>query len=636
MKLTRKLRENSRVLILIVMAMLLVVFLIQDVIHTFGTADTGTNEPVAQVFGRTVRLVDLDGADQALSIAAGLRISLPPVNADNQLDARLGRYLLMAEAEQLGIRVPREQVVQMLEANQVPGAYLENLRDRTHMSLDAIYDAIGRVVAARNLFGYQLEAAVGESLPRMEQLYQQQNQNASVELSVIDDKALLRHVGEPTEEQLVEHFEKYKDKAPAHSESELAFGYRIPDRVRVEILTVDPAEIQTKVRISKREAQAFYDSNRQRYMKSVEGPSPEADAGAAPPQIQMTFEEAEPRVREDARAAKAIEEAQRLVNEMYDECRRGFDANAATEPSAGLFAAVAAKYAGRGAVARRELGPLDQTSLRREPGIGRAQATVARQTVGAADLAFRVVGLVQPAGEDDVSVLKVNEPAPVLIEMRPDAEGQPRPYQAYLMRVTQALPAGPPDSLEEVRDQVTADWKLARAHELAGEHARALADAARRDGLKAAVEAATQLKELLTPPAESEPATPGPASPAALLGPTTPPNFRRQGTPIPNVGLAPELSEKVFAIATQPAGESGRRVVCAPVAKNFKWVVAELREIQPMYLGDFDAKRATLQRSRQFNQQLEFMQEWGDFDNICARTGMVSLLPKSAGEPEPQ
>lgn len=636
MKLTRKLRENSRVLILIVMAMLLVVFLIQDVIHTIGTGDTGTNEPVAQVFGRTVRLVDLDGADQALSIAAGLRISLPPVNADNQLDMRLGRYLLIAEAEHLGIRVPREQVVQMLEANQVPGTYLENLRDRTHMSLDAIYDAIGRVIAARNLFGYQLEAAVGESLPRMEQLYQQQSQNASVELAVIDDKALLRHVGEPTEEQLVEHFEKYKDKAPAHTESELAFGYRIPDRVRVEVLTVDPAEIQAKVRISKREAQAFYESNRQRYMKAVEGPTPEPDTGAAPPQIQMTFEEAEARVREDARAAKAIEEAQRLVNEMHDECLRGFDASAAADSSKGLFAAAAAKYAGRGPVTHHELGPLDQATLRREPGIGRAQATVGRQPVGAADVAFRVVGLAQPAGEDDPAVLKVNEPGPVLIEMRPDADGQPRPYQAYLLRVTQVLPSGPPVSLDEVRDQVTADWKLARAHELAREQARALADAARRDGLRAAVEAATQLKELLTPPAESAPESVNPASPLSLLGPTTPPNFRRQGTPVPNVGLAPELSEKVFAAATQPASESGRRVVCAPVAKNFKWVVAELREIQPMYQGDFDAKRATLLRSRQFNQQLEFMQEWGDFNNICARTGMVSLLPKPAGEPEPQ
>lgn len=632
MRITRRIRDNSRVLMLIAMALLLVVFLLGDVINSMSHSGGEQNFAVAKVFGRTLRARELAALHQDQRIAASFQIGTPPVWADSDAQVSDGRALLILEAEHLGVRVPREQVIQMLAQAQVPGTYLEEVRRQTGRSLNSIYDAIGRVLATRTLYAMQLEAALTESLPRLEKLYRDQNQIADVLLSIIDAKALLDEVPEPTEEQLLEHFEQFKDRTPAHTEDELVFGYRSPDRVQVEYLTVDPAEIQPSVRVSRREAEAFYEANRPRYVRPLEGPQPDSPE-AGPPQVQMTFEEAEPRVREDARAAKAIEEAQRLVNEMLEAARREFRADADPQTQAALFTAIRERFRDRHPIAHRTTALATAAELRTELGFGRAQLLIGRRSISAVDLALRVQGIVEPQEGDELPLLALYEPAPDPgIEARPDPTGRPVPYQAYMFRVIQVSPAGPPASLDEVRDQVRADWKLARAHELAGEQARALAEAARTVGLRQAVEAATDLRARLETDAGSDTSSAPSASAAALLGPTRPANFRRQASPLANLGLAPELHKKVFALGELPEAEGVHRVLAAPVAKNFKWVVAELEGVRPIYQGDFDAKRENLERTTMFTRQSEFMRQWGDIANIHARTGYVNLR---AGE-QPQ
>ncbi len=626
MRITRYIRERSRILVLVVMALLLVVFLVGDVIGSIGRG--GADDPrIATAFGRPIRASDIEQADTDLGIAGSLGIGPPPVLAESDYETRIGRFLLLAEADELGLRVPRSEVLAMLEQANVPGEYIENVRNRTGRSLNSIYDAIGRVLAARTLYLYQYEAAISESRPRLEQLYRDQNQSANVDLAVIDSKALLAQVPEPTEEQLVEHFEKYKSQAASHTTDELSFGYLRPDRLAIEHATVDPAEIQTKVRVSRREAEAFYEANRARYMRELEGPASD-DAGGESPKVQMTFEEAADQVREDARAEKAISEAQRAINEMLSAARREFKPDAPPAENAALLERVAERFRDAFPITIRRTELLDPAALRLEPGLGRAQVAVGRQSIPVPAYAARVEGLAG-AAEAGESALKLYEPAPEPgMETRSDASGAPRAYQAYLFRVVQIAPSGPPGSLDEVRDQVRADWRLAKAHELAGAHAASLAEAARSSGLRAAVEAAAELKALLAaPPTDTQPVTDAAAA-LEMLGPTSPPNFRRQAGVVKNVGMAPELHARVFALVDEPG--DGRRVLSMPIAKNFKWVVAELHQVNPIYEGDFEAKRAMLERSVQFTRQSEFMSQWGAFANIQTRTGYVSLIADEA------
>jgi hypothetical protein len=281
--------------------------------------------------------------------------------------------------------------------------------------------------------------------------------------------------------------------------------------------------------------------------------------------------------------------------------------------------------------------------LRREKGFGWANGVVDRQPVPATTLAFHVEGLVHPEPGDRTPILRVDEPGPVVIEARTvDPAAGPIAYQAYVFRVTRVEPAGPPASLDDVRDQVIQDVKQIKALELAGQQARALAEQARQNGLKMAVDAAEDLKTSMgrkdepAEPAEPEDtAQPTPPDPAErylrLLDPFEPEQFLRQPRFLKNVGYAPGLHERVFAPADQggPDLTQEHPVIAVPLAKTLKWVVVEVLEIKPIYQGDFELKREELETQAYRGRLQTFWTEWFEPKNILTRTGFV---PKVATE----
>lgn len=70
-----------------------------------------------------------------------------------------------------------------------------------------------------------------------------------------NDDLYLNQVSDPTEEQLQQHFLKYKDLYPNESSDEdsFGFGYHLPDRVKVEYLKIDVEKIiaQTREQLAK-------------------------------------------------------------------------------------------------------------------------------------------------------------------------------------------------------------------------------------------------------------------------------------------------------------------------------------------------------------------------------------------------
>jgi len=129
------------------------------------------------------------------------------------------------------------------------------------------------------------------------------------------------------------------------------------------------------------------------------------------------------------------------------------------------------------------------------------------------ELAFRVEGLIKPTPDERLPVLRVLEPSDLLQNRTQNGtlRGPDEPYQAFVFRVVEVQPSGPPASLDEVRDQVVADYRLLKAYELAGRYAEELGARARVEGLAAAAAGMTELKALLqaadenwTPPADRE------------------------------------------------------------------------------------------------------------------------------------
>lgn len=648
MRISRIFRKYSRVLLLVFMSLLLVVFLLGDVISRARYGYAARDLEIGKAFGEPVYLRQTHVAENDFELAWQLGTRTPPIVSRDPQERNLAMYLLLEEARRAGVWVGRDQIIESLQNVRGAGEALSAIRNRTGRSLNSIYDSVARVSATMVLAGYQFSAASGVSLPELEQLYRDRSQEARVLISVIDSTAFLSDIPEPGEQDLQAHFEECKDRDTEHTEQALVFGYRIPDRVQVEYLTVDPAAIQQRVRVREREARRYYEDNQEKYKKPVDEALPSAgEEDSQPQKIQMTYEEVEKQVREDCRAAKAIKESQKLVNEIHHEARLAWDTaplgedNVRQAPSDDAivpFTELQAKFSSDYPVIYEKTELVTARQLRFEQGFGQSAAVIDRERVLTSTLAFRVEGLAADETEAPLEVLRINEPGPAVLETRTtEAAGDPTPYQAYVFRVIRVEPSGPPASLDDVREKVVENVKRSQAFKLAGEQARALAEQARRIGLQQAVAEAEDLKAMLLGNDESTADEPVASRPTTnpytnMLEPFEPEQFVRRSRFIKNVGFASSLQEQVFALADQsgPDEADERRVVAVPLARNYKWTVAELLEVKPIYRGEFEMKRAELERQATWTQFRTFYNAWFDPENIRSRAGFVRA---AAAEP---
>lgn len=640
MRISKIFRKYSRVLLLVFMSLLLVVFLVGDVVGRSQRGGAMRDFEIGSAFGEAVFNNQIQQADADYDLAARLGFGALPVYEQDTRKRGIALHLLMDEARRAGIRVSREEIIQQFHANPQAAAALDQMHKRGGRSLNSIYDTLGRVRAAMVMADQQARASIGTSLPQLEQFYRDQNQEARVLVSVIDSKAFLREIAEPTEQELQTLFDEARNRDTAHTEDELVFGYRLPDRVQIEYLTIDPAEIAANVRVREKEAERYYEDNKHRYMKTIADDSPFKIDEGQPQRVQMTYEEARDKAREDCRMAKALRETQSLINLIQQEAARPWiavptDADgkrpAPADDQILSFTDLQERFSTDYAVSYHQTDLVDLQGLSRVRGFARASAAFNRRPVSAPNLAFRVEGLASADDGVQIPVLQVGEPSPVVIEQRPLESGSdPVPYQAYVFRVIQVAPAGPPESLDDVRPELVSDAKKLKALELAAAEAEKLAARAREVGLTQAVADASELRAMLGETADTvttAPADPlgGPELYIRELGPEEPKQFLRMPTSLPNVGRVPGLNDAVFALADDDNGaQSEHRVVSAPAADRYKWTVAELLEVKPIYQADFDATRDNLERQIGQYQARMFVSEWFSADKIFQRAGFVA------------
>ncbi|RMF85106.1 MAG: hypothetical protein D6744_01950, partial [Planctomycetota bacterium] len=474
---TRFFRRNSRLFLLIFMAVLMIVFVVGDVINNAANSVDRFDETIGHVWGHEVRLSDINRAQADARLAANLGLNVPGVIADSERERSLGWYLLEREAERMGVRVSEEYVRELLRSRQISDDVFTAVRQRTGHSRAAAFEALGRLLAASVLFQMQAESVMGESLPAVEHEYQRTTQSAQVKISVIDSAAFLDSVPEPTEEELQAEFEAGRDRFDEHAEGELRFGYRRPDRVRIEYVTIDPESIVDLVTISEKEARRFYEENAARYRKRAE--TPLDLPGAEPQLVQQTYEEVRDTVRETVRMMKAIREAQKIVNAIQENARRPWDnapkgadgkrlpPPADEQPS---LADIAREYGDEYPIQMETTDWLSAEQIAALPALGRATCEVERQSFAAADTILHVAPLVPDDDESPLPVLRIGEPGPVLLNTRFAPSGRTEPYQAFAFRVIDVQPSAPPESLDEVRDKVIQNVKRIKAQQMAGDY----------------------------------------------------------------------------------------------------------------------------------------------------------------------
>ncbi|MCH8807540.1 MAG: hypothetical protein IH986_15845 [Planctomycetes bacterium] len=638
MKPSKFFRKYNRTLILVFMSLLLVAFLLMDVIQSWGRAARNIDEEVGTAFGEPISTNDLRFVSQQSQIAARFGLIF---GRSDPLDS----YLLLEEARRMGIRVGSAEVEATLTRMGVSGQLLRDVGDTFSCSRDYLYEVIGSWMAVQRV-QIMLASSVEASLPRLELAYRDQTQQAVVRMSVIDSNAFLTAVSDPSEEELAAYFEEAKDREDGSTEDGLVYGYRRPDRVQLEYLSVDPEAIRTKVRVRAAGTRRYYEMNRSKYVKRIPRPT-EPTTQPFPPQfdeVQQSYEEVAERVKEDWRAAKAVEEAQRLVNKMRAEANEawvraevGEDGyrNPPAGDLTGLFEALRAGHSGTYDVIFEKTDVLDRVGVRALPGFGRASYRINdNQRLSAADFALQIKGLyelTQDEQDERTLALNVFEPSPVLTDF--DLRTRQPTGPSYFFRVVKVDPAGPAESIDAVRDKLVEDMTVLKAHAMAEVHARKLFERARQVGLDKAVAESDVLKTLLRQAevldAASEEPPRQPTNYLKPLGPFTPRDFSRSRAFVFHEGVVlftPKLPEAVFALADEPttATSPAHKVGLVQIANSQKWVVVELIELEPVYAGDFEKQRPTLARRLAFQDQRALVLGWFDPDLLRQRTGFVS------------
>lgn len=623
MNLNKFFQKYATVLLIVFMSLLLVAFLLPP--EMFNPRMGGQDSEIGQAFGQPVTSRDLRRSEAILGLAQSIGME------QQQIDA-LDAHLLMLEAKVAGVNVGPEFVRQRLSQMQGIDQILPIVRDRYNMSYEQIYAHLGEWASVYALMGRQIGAA-GQSRPRQVLAFRDRTQQADVRCAVILAKDLVRHIAEPTEQQVQELFEAGKDRDTEHTDTELVYGYRQPARLKLEMLTVEPRRIQDLVRIRDLEAEAYFEDHREQFMSQ---PDPMAEGPALPPR-QLTYEEAERQVKDALRPTKAIEQAQALVNQLHSEARNpwvgaelredGFRVAPAADEQVS-FAALKTELENKQdyPITYTEVDFSSLTELTGLTGFGQARIQAGNVMLSAPEYAMRVEGLYTPEEGDGGLVLALNEPSEVVIQTRFNRDtGRSEPAQAFLFRVTAVKPAGPPESIDEVRETVVSNWKFIQAYALAEQLASELHATAQSVLLADAARGAEQLREKLTYPPlnvgnpdQSEIVNPATNVALGMLGPTTPASFTRTFQNIRGVPSgSPELAEMVFAIDNPAEAPLAERTLIAGNTTHQAWIVAQVEGIDSLYEGQFDQQR---NQFGQFDQRVVF-QLWWDSDAIQARTG---------------
>lgn len=479
----------------------------------------------------------------------------PRIVADTDADASLsavsspGLQRLRAMEQVFGLMNMAQQA-----ENPWQGQLYMNIARRMHM----------RVVAGTQRL----------SQPVLRAAIQDQRAQIAGRLLLIRADRWLDKAPEPSEEQIAEHFERYRDVAPGDSEPH-GFGYRIPDRVKLVYLTVPYDEVADTVRISEADALAEYENNKARYVQT-----PDPDAGDDAPPRQMDYSEVRDEVRDRLKRRQTQQKVQQIIRAAQG---RFADAERALpdDPQAPgykrvpgdyqppsfdeIAADLSEQFGVRLTVERRDDAWVEADGLTALPGLGPSAVadTSPRVPLRSYVLSARAF---DPPTEHPAAGFRLQAG----LVSRPMVS---RDGSMHLFRLTDAQPAHAPEQLDVVRDQVIEDLRRLAAFEKLADDAEAWEDRVIANGLDAVAQ------EL-----DIEVGTFGPVTKREVGG--------GQDSVVPaisGIGRDRALIDEAFALARAlsergPIDEidPGERIVVAAIDSRFILAILELGEYDPV------------------------------------------------------
>ncbi|MHC4069623.1 MAG: hypothetical protein ACYS18_07760 [Planctomycetota bacterium] len=186
--------------------------------------------------------------------------------------------LLKKEAELVGIAIPKEQAKNIL-TNTIPqlaqgitySQLISSIMNQQGIAEDEILGIFGNLLA---VLEYARAVCGSEDITNSQIMYNisRENELVDVELVRLNSSVFADAQNQPDREQLINHFDKYKEyfSGDLSEENPYGFGYKLPDRISLEYIIVkldDISKIVTKP--TQEDTENYYQKNREKFTVEV-------------------------------------------------------------------------------------------------------------------------------------------------------------------------------------------------------------------------------------------------------------------------------------------------------------------------------------------------------------------------------
>lgn len=529
-----KFREKNKYILGFGISVLMVIFLIQPSLSMFGPDPS--KQPVGRTADHKFIMADLRQAEYEMSLIRQALGGLSAMELEG-IDPQVW-MLMRYEAQQMGLSASREELVDLVpDSERLDELALQQQTTRatidhallswvTYQRYKALVSGVANISASERMmrqFGvYQAmqqrsqETAMMAMLsttgnprvsgPLLGTLMSDLSATAKVAIVPISATRYLNQVSTPTEADLVNLFDQYKDDLPGTGEP-AGFGYKYPDRVKIEYLAIPDDAMTAVVELEEAELLAYYDEHQSEFTTTTG----EGDDQVTTPQ---TYEQARAQIVNQLERQKVAALGQKIVRyargllleqarslttkhgyrevpDFNNPTKNTNDAGENVEGNGGenvggnaggnvggwvpmglneVAEQVQAKFGVLPEVYRRDDRWLDRDSLSALPLIGLSVLVMDEKT----DLSDPMARMRSPRFGDYVfSAVEINDdpkrplasarlqvglPSLALVGQFDDSR--------YVFRLIEAEPEHEPATLEEVRTQVMTDARELSAYEL--------------------------------------------------------------------------------------------------------------------------------------------------------------------------
>lgn len=560
------LRRYNKAILMVGGSILMVLFLLPSTTQQLG--QSGLSKAVAYVGGEKITYQDLQRTAQELQVLS--RIS-PMFMQRFQIDARRPEHwvMLVHEARKGGfLGGPKEAWKEVPQsASDIIRASMPSPSAADAFIVDL--QGVARLIGASNtapLFSTREAVTLGQKILDA----------ATIDVVVIPAEKAAESLPEPDEARLTAHFEKYRDTEPTPdpTTNSLGLGYRRAPAVQVEWMSIDRASLEAAYTPDPVEVNKFWNQNRARF---------EGDFIAIKAQVEAEYE----RLQVD-----------QVMDRAVDALKRELFRSTASLPVDGGYKVLPADWTAK-APAFASLAALADAELRKTfPTLAQGPAVMANDGswrtaadlaklpgVGYASLNFGG-GTSIPFGDIALQARELGGEASLAIQ-KGIVYGPLRDYRGstYYFRVLETRPAGPAESLAEVRIAVIRDLKALDGLEKLKAEADSYRERAVADGLTAVANKETLVVRTGVEVTQQVVRVAANAGADVTLDE---PGFRDA-----IMGLARKLDPRVEATTLDAAG----RTVAMVLPKSRGLVVAQIVRFRPMTVELFRSSAGTIAQS---------------------------------------